>query len=311
MTGRRFKAAEGSDEPGHGDRSVRELAARTIRLRLQAVWRGLHAACGDLDDGESVHRLRVATRRAIAAFDAFDDLVPDGGGRWFRRRLRRIRRSAGDARDLDVLVERISGDSPPSSGVTARRRLIAMLARQRPAARQSVIEQRERLAESNWSGRAGRLVDRIAQGGHAPPPAAYCRRRMKRLVSRFFDRASRGPRRAGELHRLRIDGKRLRYSLEILAPVLPPSHRAKCEKTLESLQESLGRYTDHAAIAERLRRWPTRGVVTEDRRLLEAMRRAEADAADSARRGFVRWWTRSRRRALQKRFRRALRKEPA
>lgn len=311
MTPGPFGAVRRPAPSGDGEMSARELAARVIRRRLQAVWRELHAACGDRCDSAAIHRLRVATRRAIAALDAFADRLPARGRRWFRRRLRELRRAAGEARDLDVLFDRLASDTPPSPGVTARRRLVAMLARQRPAARRPVVAQLERLVEADWSGRAGRLVGDVAHRGHGPAAPAYCRKRMKAMVRRFFDRAARGGRREADLHRLRIDCKRLRYTLEIFAPVLPPAHRDKCQKTLESLQEGLGRYTDHVSVAERLQRWSTRPVVAEDRRLLEAMRCAEDAAAERARHGFARWWTRSRRRALRKCFRRALRKDSA
>jgi CHAD domain-containing protein len=311
MAGGRSDMVQRPKTTVEGEQCVRDLAARTIRRRLESVWRELHAACDDRTDGERIHRLRIATRRAIAALDAFTDLVPGGGRRWFRRRLRELRRAAGDARDLDVLADRLARDALPAAGNAARRRLVGMLARERPAARQPVLAQRERLVESHWSRRVGRLVDRVARGHNGPPSSDYCRKHMKRLVRRFFDRADHKPRRQGDLHRLRIDGKRLRYALEIFSPALPRRPRKKCEKALECLQDCLGRYLDHAAVADRVRRWSARHGAAGDRRLLAAIRHAEDDAADRSRSRFVRWWTQSRRRDLRKSFRRALRKESA
>lgn len=294
-----------------GDGPARVLAVRTVRRRLQAVWQELEAACRDDGDPETVHRLRVASRRAIAALDAFGSLMPGGLRRWFRRRLRDLRRAAGDARDLDVLADRLADDMPPAPATAARRRLVAMLARRRPIARRPVVEARERLVEAGWTERVADLVDRLADGRARPSAREYSRRRLKRAVRRFFARADRDIRRGAELHRLRIDGKRLRYTLEIFATLLAPAHRRRCEKTLEALQEGLGRYTDHESVAERLRRWSDRPVVEADRRLLDAMGRAEHDAADRARRKFVKWWTPSRRRDLRRCFRRALDRESA
>lgn len=311
MTGRRCGSPRRLETACLDAASVRGLAGQTIRRRLDAVWHELHVNRGDPCDRDGIHRLRVATRRAIAAIDAFADLLPERGRRWFRRRLRDLRRAAGEARDLDVLAERISSESSPGSGGPARRRLAAMLARRRPEACEPVLAQRDRLTEADWPVRAERLIDRIARGGKEPAFARYCRRRLKRTVRRFFDRADHATGRRADLHRLRIDGKRLRYALEIFAPVIPDGQRAKCQKTLEALQECLGRYTDHTSAAERLRRWSARHGVAEDRRLLAWLQRSEDEAADEACRGFVSWWTRSRQRTLRRRFRRALRRKPA
>ena len=61
-------------------------------------------------DIEHVHRLRVATRRAVAALKLYRDCWPDKPARWMKKRLRKIRRAAGDARDLDVLADRLARD---------------------------------------------------------------------------------------------------------------------------------------------------------------------------------------------------------
>lgn len=116
---------------------------------------------------------------------------------------------------------------------------------------------------------------------------------------------------AEEIHRLRIEGKRLRYALEIFAPVLPARGRAKCQRALERLQDHLGLFTDHAAAADRLRRWSGRHATGADRRVLITIRKAESGEAERARRVFLKWWSRSRRRDLQRCFRQTLRKGSA
>src|SRR5262249_28190395 len=54
------------------------------------------------EDTEYVHQLRVGTRRAGAAVETFADCLPPKVYRKVRRKLRRIRRAAGAARDWDV-----------------------------------------------------------------------------------------------------------------------------------------------------------------------------------------------------------------
>jgi len=288
------------------DVTVVQAACRVIRSRLENVWTALRAACDGNSEPDSIHRLRVSTRRAIAALDAFEDLVPAGDSKWFRRRLRRVRRAAGAARDLDVLAGRIEKEGRSEPGPTARRRLVAMLARQRPAAREPVVELRNRLVEADWVGRMERLSARLARHRDRETFRSYGRRRLKPLVRRFFTHVRPRIRDAEEIHRLRIEGKKLRYAMEIFAGVFPAPVRASCQQALERLQESLGDFTDHAAAADRFRRWSREGSARVDRKALVALRKAEDRQAEKARRAFVKWWKPSRRRALRKRFERTL-----
>jgi len=305
---------------------VWRVATRTLRKRLEAVWSDLVAACRDSHDPERIHQLRVATRRTLAAFDAFRDLIPAQSREWFEKWLRRIRRSAGTARDLDVLAERLSRDQGPENrglpagsrraeadgsrqggGIDARRRLIAMLSRQRVTSRRPIHDVHERLLGEDWPGHVERLVDALSAGRQRQTFEAYARRRFKPLTRRFFARADRRLRDAAEIHRLRIEGKKLRYLLEIFAAVFPGRIVSKCEKALESLQESLGDFTDHAAAAERLKRLSKQDGASSERPALVSLRKREARRAARARRTFAKWWNPTRRRLLRRRFEKTLR----
>jgi CHAD domain-containing protein len=309
-----WSVAEGGKTP------VRQVAARTIRRRLDAVWVEARAVItsGSAAGGSSqdrVHRLRVATRRTLAAIDAFADLVPLRQRMWFRKKLRRLRRAAGDARDLDVLTMRLAGapakNGRSSAAASARGRLIAMLARQQDGSRQPIRDVVERLMVADWTGRVDRLVARVAESGRKTSFERYARRHLKPFVLRFFGEADRRLRSAEELHDLRIHGKKLRYALEIFAGVLEPDVRERCEASLERLQETLGEFTDHAAAADRFRRWSHEVSMTADRSTLRMLRRQETALADAARRRFARWWNPSRRRELRQTFERSLRRHPA
>jgi len=296
---------------------VRHVAARTIRHRLDAVWDEVRGAVRHPADAERVHRLRVATRRTLAAFEAFDGLLPPRRRIWFRRRLRDLRRAAGETRDLDVLTTRLtagSGDRPAVRSPESRRaraRLVAMLSRQREISRQPIRDVYESLVAADWTGRVERLVARVAAGRHQTPFGRYGRRRLRRLVLRFFGRADRRLRSAEELHALRIEGKKLRYALEIFAGVLSPDVRHSCEDALERLQATLGAFTDHAAAADRFRRWARDERMVPDRETLAELRRQESALADEARRRFAKWWNGSRRRSLRQTFERSLQRDSA
>lgn len=284
---------------------VGRVAARTVRARLEAVWAELQAAVRNPGDGESVHRLRVATRRTLAAFDAFADLLPAKRTAWFARRLREVRQAAGDARDLDVLTGRLGrgprdGADVRASAAAARSRLVAMLARQRETSREPIRQLHERLVAAGWQERFEELLARIPTRPRRQTFAAYAHDRFQPLVTRFFAKADRRLRDDDDVHRLRIAGKKLRYALEIFAPVFPQRDRARCQDALERLQHMLGEFTDHASAADRFRRLSRDGCTGLDRDALDDLRERESALAAEARKSFVRWWDGERRRELRR-----------
>ena len=88
---------------------VADVAGRALRDRLQLVWRYLHRASqGASTDTENVHQLRVSTRRTVAAIEIFANLLPRRRKHWMAKQVKRIRRAAGTARDLDVMLARFT-----------------------------------------------------------------------------------------------------------------------------------------------------------------------------------------------------------
>jgi len=285
------------------------VAQRTIRARLDAVWAETQAAIGRPADSENVHRLRVATRRTLAAFAAFRGLLPPKRRAWFEKRLRRLRRAAGDARDLDVLTGRLApggADARREPGAIARRRLIAMLSRQRDASRQPIRELHDEFVEDDWAGRVEGLLARIPSGRGQPTFGQYARRRLRPIVGGFFTKADRRLRDDDDVHTLRIAGKKLRYVMEIFSPVFSQRVLTRCQSELERLQETLGEFTDHAAAADRFERLGRQPSMTSNRATLTTLRKREAALASDARKAFVKWWSPVRRRALRRTFERSL-----
>lgn len=294
-----------------GSAPVGRVAARTIRARLDTVWAELTAAVADPGDMESVHRLRVATRRTLAAFDAFADLLPEKRMAWFARRLREVRQVAGNARDLDVLTGRLAAGADAAADVrrkaaAARSRLVAMLAWQRDVSREPIRDVHERLVAAGWEERVADLLARIPTGVRQPSFAEYARDRFGPLADRFFAKADRKLHDDDDVHRLRIAGKKLRYALEIFAPVFPQRDRARCQDALEKLQKTLGEFTDHAAAADRFRRLSREGRTGLERDALDDLWRRESKQAAEARRSFVKWWNTARRRQLRRTIERSL-----
>jgi len=289
---------------------VREVAAGVVRGRIDSVWRLLEKASQPRRlRPEDVHQLRVATRRALVALEVFGERFPSGRREWFERQLRRIRKTAGEARDLDVLTARLEEDR---GGSATRRgpgdgseRLLTMLQKQRDASRRPIGDVHAKLVDQDWPSRLDEMIARV-RGGRRTSFERHVRRRLPPIIERFFSLADRKARGAEDLHELRIEGKKLRYALEMCGAVLPSQAMSRCHESLEQLQKRLGKFTDHAAAADRFRRWSKRKAVRCSRTAIAALVRRETKLADAAQRDFARWWKRSRRRGLRRRFERML-----
>jgi CHAD domain-containing protein len=263
-------------------------------MRLEDVWIALQAACGPQALPEEIHRLRVATRRGTAVISAFRELIPSKERAWFRKRLARVRRTAGKARDLDLLAGRVSATSGKP-----RRRLVKALSKLREKSRRPLGKHLSQLVAKDWRHRVDRLLEHV-RGCHGIAFGTVARRRLAPLAESFLQAASGSLRRPEELHALRIRCKKLRYVLEIFSPALPAAAaRDRCRKSLERLQETLGDFTDHVAAAQRLDRWAYRAETGTSRDDLLALVDDEWQRAAAARKAFRTWWNRSRRRALR------------
>lgn len=289
------------------DAPVGLVAARTLRKRFDAVWNSLQAACAVPDRAEHVHQLRVATRRALAAIEAFRGCVPGKRREWLEKRLRRLRKAAGEARDLDVLTERLEHDA----SARVRARLAAMLAKQRFRSHAPIRAAMERCLDEEWDSRVESLLEHVRSRRRQTAFKTHARRRLRSMIDAFFSKADRKIRDTDDIHSLRIEGKKLRYALEIFSCALPRQAEARCRNALEKLQATLGDFTDHAAAADRFSRWARGPDAGPHGPLLVALCEEEDRHADRARKAFCKWWNPSRRRALKRRFERTLRHKSA
>lgn len=94
-----------------GRARFRDAAGRIILTR----WREMMSyRDGTLlgEDIEELHAMRVSSRRLRAAMDAFEGAFPPKSFRGYLRQVKEITDVLGDARDLDVAIERLAGLLP-------------------------------------------------------------------------------------------------------------------------------------------------------------------------------------------------------
>src|SRR5690606_28603104 len=109
-----------------------------LQTRLEAVVAWLPKAAQFPEaDIEHVHQLRVSTRKAGAALKLFRELLPKKRAKRLNVSLKGIRRAAGEARDLDVLLERLAVRAESDRSLVP---LVEHLTRGRVAAQGPLIE---------------------------------------------------------------------------------------------------------------------------------------------------------------------------
>jgi CHAD domain-containing protein len=230
-----------SPPPTRDDRSSLLLEDRVTR-----VFRELPGAVAGHD--EAVHQVRVAGRRLRVALPL---LALKGDSRTVRRAvkvLRRLTRTVGEGRDMDVILGLFQDRLDALRTTTAEQR--ALLSRLRAARARSRSQVAEDVLDLDIDG-LRRNLRRLQHGGAADAPAALGRART--LREEQGSALLRGWSQIGEryrpvaLHALRRRVRRLRYAAEIEDAVRGEDSRAP--SLWKRLQDSIGLIHDHDVLA--------------------------------------------------------------
>ncbi|HMN95343.1 MAG TPA: CHAD domain-containing protein [Phycisphaerales bacterium] len=218
---------------------------------------------GSEDDVDPVHRTRVACRRLRASMRLFDGCVESGLIRRWDRRIRRLARALGRARDLDVqsgfvdgFIQSIEVRNRPG----LERLRLRLVQRRERASRRALgkakrfrrrgiiesIEQRLRALQ------AKARIDRTAESGARGPRwlLAVSSERIMQLVEAMLvhEPFLPDPDRVEDLHAMRIAAKHLRYALEAIAPL----HEVEAEGDEAPLDPRIDRALGIARSAQRV-----------------------------------------------------------
>jgi CHAD domain-containing protein len=267
-----------------------------VQARLAALQRDLLEA--DLgfrvrDDPEDVHQLRVTTRRLRALLRTARRMFDPEWAEAFRSELEYLADALGHVRDLDVLIAHLEEEAARLDGgdAVAAGRLPALLREKREPA---LTELRTVLDGDRYRA----LLETLEQAVAAPPVRdadvrleRVARKAFRRLAA--FERALPADPGDGDLHRLRILGKRARYAGELAAPL----EGARADRFVEAakrFQDVLGDHQDAAVAEETIRelagRLPNKSAALAAGRLIALQR----DRRDRARKTFRSDWKRLR-----------------
>jgi CHAD domain-containing protein len=240
------------------------FGAEALLKRLQTLTQEI-AGAGSAEDGESIHRMRVASRRLRAALDLFKDALPGKRISGWEKQVKRVTRALGAARDTDVQIAALNEclDRLTGPGRAGLARLKLRLQQRRALLQVDVMKVLQGWQESAIADDMGQSLRRIlvrARLNQVPsvspavlePACSRIRRRLEEFLSYEYFVAM--PERIEELHAMRIAAKRLRYTLEIFAPLDADEFKEPLKAAKET-QERLGDIHDDDVWAQELPRF--------------------------------------------------------
>lgn len=225
------------------DASIDEVARLVCARQLEAIV-GHEAGTRVGLDPEYLHKMRVATRRLRTALRVFRKSFPASERAAVSADLKWLGALLGGVRDLDVHLlsvttwKAILGETP-REGWEA---FCATLECKRSVARAALVEGLDGPRYRALLEGLRALLATEGNGKRAGRAAGELMSRRIRAFRRGLDRfhETRG---AEEAHRLRILGKRLRYTAEFMKPVLDEETHELVRK-LASFQDALGELQD-------------------------------------------------------------------
>ena len=293
------------------DETACQVAVRSIGGRLSAVEYYLPlAACRADEDVEFVHQLRVSTRRSVAAMDLYQDFLPTRPSKWMRKRLKKVRKAAGHARDLDVLA--LAHENEDSQRATD---LLKSVQKRRGKAQRPIEDvYRELTHDRCFAKQTHKLLGNVEQANQRHHQDQlfddFARARLKQTLDSFFELSVHGTADLEALHRFRIAGKELRYAMELLSPAFAGRFRKELYPIVEQLQDRLGEINDHAVASRRFARWMNS---THKKRKIDGLRRLMRDEQlylDKSLDRYSGWWTKKYANKVQRLFEEVLSKKP-
>lgn len=240
--------------------SPAENALRVILLDLlDTMERNVEGVIDDLDS-EFLHDFRVACRRTRSALTQLKGVLPHASVARFLEEFKWLGTVTGPCRDLDVFLIDMEdfGVLLNPDQIAKLAPLESLVGRERRKAQRSVVRalRTKRFARlvSEW--RTYLEDDSTGINGDAADPieelaAARIRKAYKRILRRG-SRLLNDPV-PDELHRLRIDAKKLRYLLEFFRSLYEPGPVDGLVKELKKVQDILGGFNDTEIQQNRIR----------------------------------------------------------
>lgn len=239
--------------------TARQAMGRIYQTLLDNINRNVPGVLADWDT-EFLHDLRVAIRRTRSGLSLVKKVLPETVVERFKRDFGLLGRLTGPTRDLDVYLlnrEDYLGRLPPAlqPGLDA---FFAELARRRQVEQKKLVRalraKKHRAILNAWH-RCLHSEDRPS----APLADIPVKELAGRIIHRRYKRVLRDGQALnaatpdGEVHRLRIECKKLRYAIEFFSSLYPKEDIQVVVRHLKKLQDILGSFNDLSVQQEMLR----------------------------------------------------------
>ena len=225
-----------------------------FRTTLSDCLAQMTANVGVLRAGRSVeglHQLRVGLRRLEVALKSFGEAFEQPWLEELRGRSKVLSSRLAPARDLDVFLEELLAAPAKAFSGEDEVEMFAVLRAEAEEARQKAWKQASAcIASPDFT----IFLDDVAGLAQSRLPLAHQNKlgpMARRMLRRQAARAKKRGRAArsheeGDLHRLRIALKKLRYTSEFFAPLYNKKKVKRYLAQIKKLQETLGRLNDIA-----------------------------------------------------------------
>jgi len=242
-------------------RALEGRIGRLLELTAQEDWR---------QDPEGLHAVRVASRRVRAVMELVDPSIYPKYNRHLRR-LKALTGALGASREHDVHLALLAAQQATpmeTSALAALEHAQELLDHSRQRAQKRMARDLSRLSVAECEGllRVPSLPDPFAPGDAPASARAYLEPRLRAALeplSRLVIQED-----AMGMHAVRIQLKKTRYTLEILAPILEGEVDPVLD-CLRELQAILGEHHDLATLEGYL--WSLHeGLTARNRMLLAA-----------------------------------------
>lgn len=240
--------------------AVRELLAPPLADLAESI-RRLAAAQGRT--GKTIHDLRVVCRRLQALLLLLHDALHPAAVKPLRKKIARLRRAAGAARDADVHLHLLAEEPPPPGGARgsdqapalALAALTKATERERRAARRSLRKAARRADADDFTGDLAPLL----QTDRAHTLGQVAAAGLPRIVRAVQKAARADLADLARVHALRVKLKLLRYALDALAPLPDPDLSDAALSSLRAVQRTLGAVNDADRLLARVAAFRKRG----------------------------------------------------
>lgn len=240
--------------------SSAQQALAAIGANISAQWFGNDAGVRDSANTEFIHQMRVSQRRLRTAMRIFSHWQDEAWSTRIQPDLKWIGALLGEARDHDVFVESTlpalaDADNDPARWQAVRAEAEACRYAARARVREALASPRYAHAALAWLQWLARFTQQTVEPDAPDAPGEVgpsLHRHAKKRVRRYYERLAQAQKLTAideaSRHRVRINAKYLRYTLEFFAPVTSRRTRAQTARTLARLQGVLGDGND-AAVA--------------------------------------------------------------